>query len=638
MTGKPPFEGRNQDEVYEKILSGKYDVGKLRQVENQHCVDFISRLIEVDPALRMEEREALRHPWLSLNGSDSQFSSSMEVDEDLAIHYQRSLHAGDIKEESWEEVSPDSGEEGDMENKARRRKSESLIEVSEGEYGVLADATGGTQIKRLLDYNDLNSQNQGDFASERVEGDLSFDFVAHDGEGMLHSNGAGLLAFAQKSSQGCSSILPFQEFVSEGSIRTVTPHTVQVLSSQGKSPPGEASKNQNLSIHSTSNSSPRDMAKQAASNLEVATPVTMSPQPKILSSQTNIPSPRTKIVSPQATIAKSPSVDSQKTPTLSQNFVSRFMSDSVGSTEAHNLAETTILSSTNTSFCTMRPGPTLSQAQMPPPRLPTPAPTTSQSPAQPIPEHHTPARKAIAVKTPYKGMLDYEDRGTSVPADCWGKLVPLEDSLTHPTILCSRHEMVFGRRELCTLQYVDTRFSKKHCGIHYHRQRKNSKARVVLKCRAKKPCKVNGVPVPVSKENKTPPSPVSKENKTFPSPPTPYVVSPHGDQIDLCKVNDVSVPEDKRTVDVFHGDEIDHCIVNGVPVKMKEVNRTIDLFHGDEIVLFDETKTNEKLAFKLYLAKAYRESKKRHNSGDETTEAEKSSSSGSADSDALMTG
>ena len=458
MTGKPPFEAKNQDEIYERIMTGNYDIEVLRKagIQSQECIDFLSRLIEVNPELRIHEQDALRHPWLAQGDSDSFFSSSMEVDDDLAQHYQRiTQNYSDDGDGSWQEVVADSEGGEEEENTARRRKSGSF-EWNEEDNGALDAVTGGMQLKRLLNYNDPNSQEIGDFNTGNREKDgLSFDFEPHGTEGisMLHSNGAGLLAFAQNSAQGSSSILPFQEFVSEGSIlsiRTVTPHTVQVVSSQSGDVAANATPNthgnetENASIPS---SSPHSLT---ASKLGTTTPVTMSPQGKILT-------PKSKTLSPKAPPVKSAPADLQKTPTPSLNPLPKLMSDSMVSTASHGLADTRVLSSVNTSIALPRPEPTVSQMQMPPPN----APAFSASPPP-----YTP-RKSIDVRASQDGILDYANHDDTVTAPCWGKLVPLGNSLGHPTILCQRDQLIFGRVSKCSIIYTDDRISKKHCVIGF---------------------------------------------------------------------------------------------------------------------------------------------------------------------------
>ena len=85
------------------------------------------------PELRIQEQDALRHPWLAQSDSDRFFTSSIEVGDDLAQQYQQIAQkyssGADGGDGSWQEVVADSeGEEEEEEegNAARRRKSESF--------------------------------------------------------------------------------------------------------------------------------------------------------------------------------------------------------------------------------------------------------------------------------------------------------------------------------------------------------------------------------------------------------------------------------------------------------------------------------------------------------------------------------
>lgn len=84
LTGAPPFEGKNQDEMFKMVTEGRFDEQKLRQHVGQHnnaCVDFHRRVLQVRPELRMMEMEALKHEWLR-DSSMVSSQDSMEYDED----------------------------------------------------------------------------------------------------------------------------------------------------------------------------------------------------------------------------------------------------------------------------------------------------------------------------------------------------------------------------------------------------------------------------------------------------------------------------------------------------------------------------------------------------------------------------
>lgn len=91
LTGKPAFEGKNQDDMLKTILKGFRNTAHLDRVLGRGCdvvKDFLGRLLQVDPINRMMETEALDHEWLGM-GSDRS-SSSMEEDQDDEI-----CHEGD---------------------------------------------------------------------------------------------------------------------------------------------------------------------------------------------------------------------------------------------------------------------------------------------------------------------------------------------------------------------------------------------------------------------------------------------------------------------------------------------------------------------------------------------------------------
>lgn len=74
MTNIHPFELGEKDDILTRVHAGKFDVELLRRnsASPAECSDFISRLIKLNPALRIHEDEALKHPWLKkVTGSQS---------------------------------------------------------------------------------------------------------------------------------------------------------------------------------------------------------------------------------------------------------------------------------------------------------------------------------------------------------------------------------------------------------------------------------------------------------------------------------------------------------------------------------------------------------------------------------------
>ena len=79
MTGVQPFQGKNQDEVFEKITKGKYDV---KLLEKQNCSeqvkDLIKKLLVLDPKRRLLLEVALEHPWITMHLRDNCIKTNVD--------------------------------------------------------------------------------------------------------------------------------------------------------------------------------------------------------------------------------------------------------------------------------------------------------------------------------------------------------------------------------------------------------------------------------------------------------------------------------------------------------------------------------------------------------------------------------
>ncbi|KAF3933981.1 hypothetical protein ABW19_dt0209057 [Dactylella cylindrospora] len=86
LTGNPPFAGDNQEEIQQRIIAGRYDVSRLtRNSISDNAADLVKKLLITDPTKRMNEKEALRHPWLDDGTSEddcSQGALPQYIDED----------------------------------------------------------------------------------------------------------------------------------------------------------------------------------------------------------------------------------------------------------------------------------------------------------------------------------------------------------------------------------------------------------------------------------------------------------------------------------------------------------------------------------------------------------------------------
>lgn len=66
MTAHLPFSGSTQDILFKHITNGDYHEKLLKSMDiSIEGCDFISRLLEVDVALRLNAAQALQHPWFS---------------------------------------------------------------------------------------------------------------------------------------------------------------------------------------------------------------------------------------------------------------------------------------------------------------------------------------------------------------------------------------------------------------------------------------------------------------------------------------------------------------------------------------------------------------------------------------------
>ncbi|KAL3806186.1 hypothetical protein ACHAXA_011735 [Cyclostephanos tholiformis] len=65
LCGYPPFNGSNNEEVYDAVQSGRYRFHSSEWSSTSlESRDFIRNLLRMDPRRRMTAREALNHPWI----------------------------------------------------------------------------------------------------------------------------------------------------------------------------------------------------------------------------------------------------------------------------------------------------------------------------------------------------------------------------------------------------------------------------------------------------------------------------------------------------------------------------------------------------------------------------------------------
>lgn len=101
LCGKPPFEGiadATGRAMYDNIMTTPLDCQPLRTANvSNACVDFLCRMLQIDPSLRPTDRECRNHPWLRGDNpiipEDPVLDSILEEDEDAEQRLsQLSLH------------------------------------------------------------------------------------------------------------------------------------------------------------------------------------------------------------------------------------------------------------------------------------------------------------------------------------------------------------------------------------------------------------------------------------------------------------------------------------------------------------------------------------------------------------------
>ena len=65
LTGVPPFGGRDNQTIIQKILVGEYDKTRLSK-RCKACIDLIGKLLEKDISKRIKADEALKHRWFQI--------------------------------------------------------------------------------------------------------------------------------------------------------------------------------------------------------------------------------------------------------------------------------------------------------------------------------------------------------------------------------------------------------------------------------------------------------------------------------------------------------------------------------------------------------------------------------------------
>jgi len=80
VCGYPPFNGRNQDAIFEKIKKGKFKFPSRPAGEpglSEEVKDLITRLLTMDPKQQLTVEKALEHPWVTGKAQDIEIPASV---------------------------------------------------------------------------------------------------------------------------------------------------------------------------------------------------------------------------------------------------------------------------------------------------------------------------------------------------------------------------------------------------------------------------------------------------------------------------------------------------------------------------------------------------------------------------------
>jgi calcium/calmodulin-dependent protein kinase I len=68
LSGNLPFMGRSQKELFRKIVSGKYEFDEADWCDvSNDAKDLVEKLLVLDPDMRLNAAEALKHDWLKMS-------------------------------------------------------------------------------------------------------------------------------------------------------------------------------------------------------------------------------------------------------------------------------------------------------------------------------------------------------------------------------------------------------------------------------------------------------------------------------------------------------------------------------------------------------------------------------------------
>ncbi|KAL7542239.1 hypothetical protein ACHAWF_007123 [Thalassiosira exigua] len=86
LCGYPPFNGTNSEQTHRAVLRGRYSFpAEEWQGVSREAMDFVVRLLQMDPRRRMTAKEALEHPWIVEHADIDEAMSEDESLDDVSV-------------------------------------------------------------------------------------------------------------------------------------------------------------------------------------------------------------------------------------------------------------------------------------------------------------------------------------------------------------------------------------------------------------------------------------------------------------------------------------------------------------------------------------------------------------------------
>ena len=88
LTGKPPFEGKDNNDTYTKIRYFGYDKECLEDYakDGKYVIDFLSRCLNKNPNARFSAPELLGHKWFKKNVIEHEVPNEKWLDTGISVY------------------------------------------------------------------------------------------------------------------------------------------------------------------------------------------------------------------------------------------------------------------------------------------------------------------------------------------------------------------------------------------------------------------------------------------------------------------------------------------------------------------------------------------------------------------------